>query len=148
MEIDELDKKIINTLIENSRLSYRQIAQKLKKSAATIMNRINALEKNRIIKKYTTEVDYEKLGYDVPVIIELRILKGKLFEIEKKIAKHPNVSIIYDTTGELDATVIAKFKTRRAMDNFLKEIQTYDFIQRTNTKLILNTIKEENTKVQ
>jgi Lrp/AsnC family transcriptional regulator, regulator for asnA, asnC and gidA len=147
MQIDELDKKIINTLIENSRLSYRQIAQKLKKSAATVMHRIDRLEKEHIIKKYTTEIDYDKLGYDIPVIIELRILKGKLFEMEKKIAKHPNVSLVYDTTGELDATMIARFKTRRAMDNFIKEIQTYDFIQRTNTKLILNTIKEENMKL-
>jgi DNA-binding Lrp family transcriptional regulator len=147
MPIDELDKKIMNILIEDSRLSYRQIAQKLKKSAATVMNRVKNLEKEGIIKKYTTVIDYDKLGYDIPVIIELRILKGKLFEMEKRIAKNPNVSIVYDTTGELDATLIARFKTRKAMDTFLKEIQTYDFIQRTNTKLILNTIKEENMKL-
>jgi len=147
MNIDEKDKKILNVLMENSRLSYRQIAKRLKISAATVMHRINNLEKEGIIKKYTTEVDYDKLGYDIPVIIELRILKGKLFEIEKRMAKNHNVSIVYDTTGELDATLIARFKTRRAMDTFLKEIQTYDFIQRTNTKLILNTIKEENIKL-
>ena len=94
-----------------------------------------------IIKKYTANIDYEKLGYDIPVIIELKITKGKLFEVEKKISKNPNVSFVYDTTGELDATLIARFKTRRAMDNFLKHIQAYDFIERTNTKLILNVIK-------
>jgi Lrp/AsnC family transcriptional regulator, regulator for asnA, asnC and gidA len=147
METDETDKKILNVLMENSRLSYRQIAKKLKLSTATIMKRVNRMEKEKIIKKYTAEIDYDKLGYDIPVIIELRILKGKLFEMEKRIAKNPNVSIVYDTTGELDATLIARFKTRKAMDSFLKEIQTYDFIQRTNTKLILNTIKEEYIKL-
>ena len=147
MRIDELDKKIINILLEDSRLSYRQIAQKLKISTATVINRIHNLEKEGIIKKYTANIDYEKLGYDIPVIIELKITKGKLFEVEKKISKNPNVSFVYDTTGELDATLIARFKTRRAMDNFLKHIQAYDFIERTNTKLILNVIKEENMEL-
>jgi len=147
MKIDDTDKKIINQLIENSKLSYRKIAQNLKISAATVMNHINKLEKNKIIKKYTVRLDYEKLGYDIPVIIELRITKGKLFEVENKISKNPNVSFLYDTTGELDATLVARFKSRKTMDNFLKKIQTYDFVRRTNTKLILNTIKEENIKL-
>ena len=141
IEIDELDKKILNILLEDARLSYRKIAKMLKVSPATIMNRINHLNKN-IIKKYSVLLDYEKLGYEIEVIIELRISKGKLIEVEKKIATHPNVVAVYDITGDYDAVIIARFKNRRAMDLFLKKIQTYDFVERTFTKFVLHTIKE------
>jgi len=103
--------------------------------------------KEGIIKKYTTKLDYEKIGYDVEVIIEIRISKGKLFEVERKIAMHPNVFAVYDITGAFDSLVLARFPTRRQMDHFLKKLQTYDFVERTETKLILNTIKDENIGV-
>ena len=141
-KIDELDKKILNLLLEDSRSSYRKISRILKVSPATIMNRINNLNKD-IIKKYSVLLDYEKIGYEIEVIIELRISKGELIEVEKKIATHPNVVAVYDITGDYDAVIIAKFKNRKTMDSFLKKIQSYDFVERTFTKFVLHTIKEE-----
>ena len=51
-------------------------------------------------------------------------------------------------TGDFDAAILARFKNRRQMDSFLKKIQTYDFVERTNTRLILNAIKEKNVRVE
>lgn len=143
MRLEEKDIKILNIIVGNSRLSLREIAKLAKLSPATIMKRVRKLEKEKIIRKYTAQLDYEKAGFDVEVMIEIRISKGKLFEVEKKIAAHPNVFAVYDTTGSFDAVVLAKFPSRRQMDNFLKKLQTYDFVERTETKIILNTIKEE-----
>jgi Lrp/AsnC family transcriptional regulator for asnA, asnC and gidA len=146
--IDEKDKGIINALIENAKLSYREIGQKTKLSAVTIMNRVKALEKEKVIKSYTTEVDYEQIGYDVQVLIHMRIAKGRLFDVEQKIAVLKGVFAVYDVTGNFDAIIIAKFKNRRMMDAFLKKIQTFDFVERTETNIILNTIKEKNILVE
>ena len=147
MKFDETDKKILNILIENSKLSLREIAKKAGVSVATVMHRINNMEKEKIIRQYSTMLDYDKLGYDVEVLIEIRISKGKLFHVEKEIAHHPNVFAVYDLTGDFDAAILARFKNRRQMDSFLKKIQTYDFVERTNTRLILNTIKEKQIEV-
>ena len=147
MELEKTDKNILNILIDNSRLSLRQIAKKANVSVATVMHHIKKLEKEGVVKKYTAKLDYEKAGYDVEVMIEIRISKGKLFEVERKIAVHPNVFAVYDITGAFDALVLARFPTRRQMDNFLKKLQTYEFVERTETKLILNTIKDENIGV-
>ena len=148
MELDQTDKKILNVIVDSSRLSLRQIAEKVNVSVATVMHHVNKLEKEKIIEKYTTKLDYEKIGYDVEVLIEIRISKGRLLDVEKKIATHPNVFAVYDTTGAFDAAILARFKTRRQMDNFLKKIQTYEFVERTETKLILKTIKEENITLE
>ncbi len=147
MKLDGLDRNIMNALIEDSRLSYRQIAKKLGVSVATVMHRVNILEKEKIIKRNTSILDYEKLGYDIEVLIDIRIAKGKLMEVERKIAVDPNVFAVYDTTGDFDAVILARFHNRRKMDSFLKKIQTYDFVERTNTKLVLSTIKESQIKV-
>jgi DNA-binding Lrp family transcriptional regulator len=142
------DLRIINLLQENSRLSFREIAKKAGISVVTVINRVRELERQNTIKSYITELDYEKLGYDVQAIIQLRIANGQLFEVENKIAPHNNVFAVYDTTGDFDALLITKFKSRRGLDKFLKKIQTYDFVERTQTKLILNTIKERNIKLE
>jgi len=143
MYIDNLDKKILNEILNDSRLSYRQIAKKLKISTGTVLNRIKQLQNNNIIKYYTTILDHEKLGYDLSVIIEIKVSKGKLIDIEKIISKHPNVCAVYDTTGLNDAFIIAKFKTKNQLNAFVKGLLEMEFVERTNTHLILNTIKED-----
>lgn len=147
MQLEETDKKILNILIDNSKLSLRKIAKKANVSVATVMHHIKKLEKEQIIKNYTTYLDYEKIGYDIIAMIEIRVSKGKLFEVERKIATHPNVFAVYDITGPFDSLTLARFHSRRQLDNFIKKLQTYEFVERTETKLILNTIKEENIGV-
>ena len=146
--IDDKDKDILNVLLRNSKYSLREIAKRVGLSVATVMNRVQRLEKKGVIEEYCTNINYEKLGYDIQIIIEVQIAKGKLFQVQKKIAKHQNVFAVYDTTGDFDVVVVARFKNRRSMDGFLKKIQTYDFVIRTRTRLILNIIKEERIRVR
>ena len=147
MKIDIKDRKIINVLLDNSRLSYRQIAKKINLNIVTVINRIRKLEKEGIIKKFTISLDYSKLGYDFPVMIDARVLKGREIEIGKRINNHPNIFSIYDITGDYDLNILARFKTRKQLDDFIKELPRREAIVRTNTKLIIGTIKEGNIKI-
>ncbi len=142
MKIDSIDEKIINELTKNSKITVRELGKKLGVSFVTAMKRIKRLEKEKVIEGYTARINYDKLGYDIHVIIDVRISKGRLFELEKRIARHPNIHTVYDTTGDSDALVIGRFRSTRSMDSMLKKLQTFDFVERTNTKLILNTVKE------
>lgn len=146
--MDELDIKLLNLLLVNSRLSSRDLAKKTGVSIVTVIKRVKALEAGGVIKSYSADFDYELLGYDVSIMVKLRIAKGRLFDVEKKIAVDSHVFAVYDITGDFDAVVLAKFKSRKSMDAFLKKIQTYDFVERTETNLILNTIKESRTLVE
>jgi len=146
--MDELDIKLLNLLLVNSRLSSRDLAKETGVSIVTVLKRVKALEAGGVIKSYSADFDYEKIGYDVSIMVKLRIAKGRLFDVEKKIAVDSHVFAVYDITGDFDAVVLAKFKSRKSMDSFLKKIQTYDFVERTETNLILNTIKESRTIVE
>ena len=143
VELDKTDTLIINALLENSRLSFRKIADKIGLSPATVVNRVKALEKAGVVKKYSALVDYDLIGYELQALIQIRIAKGKLRSVEEKISVEKGVQAVYDVTGDFDTAVLVKFRTRKGLDGFVKKIQTFDFVERSQTKLILNTIMEE-----
>ncbi len=139
--------KILQVLAKNSNFSYRQVARATRLSPSTVMKNVEKLRKEGVVKRCVTLVDFERLGYDVQVMIQLKVSKGKLFEVEEKIASSPNVFAVYDQTGQYDAAILARFKSRRELDGFLKKIQTYPFIEDTETSLVLNVIKENPVSV-
>jgi DNA-binding Lrp family transcriptional regulator len=141
--MDELDSSIIKILNENARKSYREISRSLKVSLSTISNRIKKLEDQGIIEAYIPVVNREKLGYDLSVIINVKIAHGKLLEIQHLISRDSHVTAVYDITGDWDSLVIAHFKNRRELNGFIKRILSMDHVERSNTQIVLNTVKNE-----
>lgn len=142
-ELDNMDIKIIKSLNENARKSYREIAREHKVSLATIANRIKRLENKGIIKGYIPLIDLELLNYEFQVITGVKISHGKLLNVQKKLSKNPHVYYVFDVTGDWDLVLIAKFKNRTALNAFIKKITAMEFVERTNTSVILNIVKEE-----
>lgn len=140
---DKTDVKILKVLLSEAKLSNRQIAKRVGVSVNTVISRIRKMEEKRIIKGYTVVLDHERLGYDLTAITEITVSEGRLLEMEEEIAKIPNVCAVYDVTGLIDAMVVAKFRNREQLSKFTKGLLSLPFIERTNTHLVLTTVKEE-----
>ena len=143
MNLDETDVKVLKALTEDARLSSRQIAKQCKISIGTVLSRIKRMEEEGVIKGYTALLDQEKLGYELTVVTEIIVSKGRLLEMENEIARIPNVCCVYDLTGLSDAAIIAKFKNREELSKFTKRLLSLPFVERTNTHVVLTTIKED-----
>ena len=143
MELDETDVKILKVLLSDSRLSSRQIAKQCEISIGTVLSRIRKMEDEGIITGYTALLDQEKLGYELTVVTEITVSKGRLLEMENEIARIPNVCCVYDLTGLADAAIIAKFKNREDLSKFTKKLLSLPFVERTNTHVVLTTVKED-----
>lgn len=143
MVVDKTDIRILEVLLSNARLSYREIGSRVGVSAATAMTRVKNLEQGGIVLRYSAILDHERLGYELTAITEITVSKGKLLEMEREIAKLPCVCAVYDTTGLTDAILIAKFRNRQDLSNFTKSLLAMPFIERTNTHLVLTTVKED-----
>ena len=141
-EIENVDLEILQKLSEDGRKSFRKVAKELDKSPVTITKHIDDLKEKGVIKGFSVNIDFEKLGYDIIALIEVTISKGKMLEVERDIADHPNIYGVYDVTGEYDAIILARFKTRNELSSLVKKINSYEYVVRTNTHLILNVIKE------
>lgn len=142
LELDRTDKLILEEYVKDSRLSYREVARKVGVSVATVATRTKRLEEAGVIKGYSAILDYEKLGYDLIAVTEITVSKGRLLEMENAVAKFPATCVVYDTTGLTDAIVVAKFKTRDELSSFTKTLLSLPFIERTNTHIVLTTVKE------
>jgi DNA-binding Lrp family transcriptional regulator len=142
MKLDELDEKILKELFEDARLSSRQIAKNAGVSVGTALSRIKKMEEEGLIKGYFVLLDHEKLGYQLTVVTEITVSKGRLVQMENEIAKIPNVCCVYDVTGLTDAIVIAKFKNREDLGHFTKRLLALPYLERTNTHVVLTTVKE------
>jgi DNA-binding Lrp family transcriptional regulator len=141
--LGELDRKIIGELERNARRSLRKISRKLGISITTLSNRISKLEKSGVIKGYSVLINPESIGFDLTAIIELVVSKGKLMEVEKEISRMKNVFAVYDITGSTDALVIARFRRRNEMSRFIKSLLAMKYVERTNTHVVLNVVKED-----
>ena len=146
-DFTELDIEILKKLSEDSRISLRQLAKDLgNKSPVTIKNHIEKLENMGIITDYGVNIDYEKLGFDIIALIEITVSKGKMLEVERKIAQNPNVFAVYDITGSYDALILARFKSRAELSEMIKnEIHASPFLESSNTHIVLNVIKESSS---
>ena len=142
MELNETDKKILKGLLEDARFSSRQIAKNVGVSVGTVLSRIKKMEGEGLIKGYSVILDHEKLGYELTVVTEITVSKGKLVEMENEIAKISNVCGVYDVTGLTDAIIIAKFRNREELGQFTKSLLALPHIERTNTHVALTTVKE------
>jgi DNA-binding Lrp family transcriptional regulator len=143
MNLDQTDERILKNLMVDARLSARQLGIKLGISTVTILSRIKKLEKEKIIRGYTALIDHEKLGYNLTAIIEIIAKKNKIIDIEAELSKIENVCGVYDITGNTDTLIIAKFKSRSELSEFVKGLSSIPNIENTITHLVLNTAKED-----
>jgi DNA-binding Lrp family transcriptional regulator len=141
--MDVTDVKILKKLLSDARMSYRKVAEEIGVSPPTVLARVEKLESDGIIRSYSTLLDHEKLGYDLTAIIEITATKGKIVDLERQIAKFPNVCAVYDITGLTDMIVVAKFKNRKELSNFVKKDISLPYVERTNTHVVLITVKED-----
>jgi len=140
---DALDVRILNLLLENARYSAREIGARLGVSTSTVISRMETLKKAGILRGFAAEIDYEKLGYGLTVVTEILVSKGKLLELEKEISKIHGVCAVYDVTGETDAIVISKCRNREELSRFTKGLLSMHFVERTNSHVVLTTVKED-----
>ncbi len=143
MELNGTDIRILQDLLKDARFSSRQIAKNVGVSVGTVLSRIKKMEDGGLINGYSVILDHEQLGYQLTVVTEITVSKGRLVETENEIAKIPNVCGVYDVTGLTDAIIIAKFKSREDLGVFTKKILALPYIERTNTHVVITTVKED-----
>ena len=109
----------------------------------TDSEKIKKLQAEKIIKGFTAILDHEKLGFNLTAVIEVVARKDKIIEIENELADIDNICAVYDVTGTTDTFIVAKFKGRDDLSEFVKKISSKPNVENTITHVVLNTIKED-----
>jgi DNA-binding Lrp family transcriptional regulator len=141
--LDELDIRILERLLKDSRKSLRSIAKELGTPTSTVHERVKRLVKIGIIKRFTAELDTKILGMDVTALILISVEGAYITEVERALSSYEQVVAVYDITGEFDVAVIAKFRSIDELNNFIKNVLKIPHVKRTVTSVVFNVVKEK-----
>ncbi|HRW62392.1 MAG TPA: Lrp/AsnC family transcriptional regulator [Bacteroidales bacterium] len=103
--LDEIDRKLLNILQINSRITIRELSEQLHLSTTPIHERIKKLEKSGYIKQYLTVVDPKMIGKKLIVYISVSLnkhTKEAIEEFETQIQKMEEVMEAYYISGSSD----------------------------------------------
>ena len=145
--IDDTDRRILAVLLADARTSMRSIAEEVGGALGTVSNRVKRMEEMGVIQGYGVRLDAEKIGWTMTVLCGLRIEKGRLMEVQRRIADDPRVFGIYDVTGEFDSMVLARVRDRAHLDDLSKTVLSSEGIIRTVTHVVLNTVKQNGVQL-
>jgi DNA-binding Lrp family transcriptional regulator len=137
------DQELLKELEKDSRVRLRVLAKRLNTSITTVHNHLKSLREDGTIKRFSVALDDEALGYKLKAVIGVNISKGQLTEVESVLARFKEVLCVYDVTGSFDAFLVTRFRDIKGLNNFVKKVQKLDFIDRTETFVVLETKKED-----
>lgn len=138
-QIDNLDRNILNALIDNARTPYAELAKNFHVSAGTIHVRVEKMKQAGIIQGTRVQINPKKLGYDVCCFIGIILKSAKDYPAAlEKLEKLDEVVEAYYTTGHY--SIFIKLMTQSIDDLqkvLINKIQTIEEIQSTETLISL-----------
>ena len=137
-KLDEIDYKVLDLLIDNSRIPYTDIAKKLLISAGTVHVRIKKMEDAGIISGSSLKLDYKKLGYTFIAYIGIFLEKTHLTnEVLEKLNSIPFVTVAHITTGRFNIYCKIRSKNTNHAKEIICMIDDIDGVSRTETMISL-----------
>ena len=97
--LDALDRKIVQLLVENARISYSDIGEKTGISRVAVKARIQALEQKGIIEEYTTIINPQRISGAVSCYFEIETAPDSLSKVTDILHTQDIVTQIYRVTG-------------------------------------------------
>ncbi len=146
LKIDEKDKLIVEVLKEHADYPTRQIAKKTGLPITTVHNRIQKLKKEKIIKKFTVDLDYHKLqeGFRAYVLVSvnLSLLKQKnksQYNVVKELRQFPFVERVDIVSGGTDIVAMIRVKDVAEFDQvLLTKLQRIEGIDKTQSLIVIH----------
>lgn len=137
--IDETDYKILRILLEDAKLSYQEIGEKVNLSQGAVHARVKKLENSGIIVGSSIKIDEKKLGWDISAFLGIYLDKAEFYEdVIAEMIKIPEVVSINYTTGNYSIFVkLICRDTTHLRDVLAGRIQKLSGIQRTETIISL-----------
>lgn len=150
VDLDAVDRQLLLHLYEDSRTSQRSLAAKVGMSAPAVAERIARLERARVIKRHTIEVDWAALGYPMLIVLPITIsASADVLGVVTGLQEIPELIEITVLTGSYDMMVRFRVKDHVDLQNLLLErIWPIPGIQRVETMLSLGQITNESPLVR
>ena len=141
MEIDSVDRQILDVLAKDARLSYRDIAKMLGLSHASVSARIKRLEEGGVIKGYAVVINPDAEGL-YPLCLSISAKSGyELGEIGRRVAEFPEVHVVMRVSGECELLALTLSGDRQSALDLLAKINRVEGIEKAESHVVLESLK-------
>lgn len=141
MRIDDIDQRIIASLLADARASYAEIGARVSLSAPAVKRRVDRLRATGVIRGFTTVVDPAAVGWTTEAFIEL-FCTGRTTpaQIAAAARRHPEVIGAYTVSGEADALVHLRAADIRHLEQVLERLRAEPFVTSTRSMIVLSRL--------
>ncbi len=143
-EIDSIDEKILDILKKNGRIKLKELAEMVGLTSPAVIERVNRLESEGVIKGYCALIDPKKLGIDITAFIGIYIdHPSHIDTFEKEIESiGDEIMECHHVTGEWTLLLKIRTKNTDTLQALIKKIRSIKGVVRTNTMVVFSTLKE------
>lgn len=134
--MDEVDEEIVSILREDARASFTDIADRIGVSEGTVRNRVDSLEEDGFIEKYTVKVNPEN---SISAFISVNVSADRSFDAIT--SDFPDNLDVYEVAGDIDLIVKVERDTSEEVNQVVDEIRAIEGVESTQTYMVLS---EEN----
>ena len=136
--VDEVDRRLIDLLRDDGRLSVNELATRANVSRANAYQRLARLRDTGVIRGFTVDVDHRQLGDAVTAFVLLDIDQHAWREMGVKLMELPGVVYVGFTTGTFDLVMLVRVPDMHTLrDVVLERLQSMPEVRSTQTTFVL-----------
>ncbi|RCW69831.1 Lrp/AsnC family transcriptional regulator [Saliterribacillus persicus] len=142
MKIDQKDKKILELLAQNGRMSYVDIGKELELSRVAVRERVNQLIDAGVIEGFSAIINSEKVGKKVSAFFEVDCEPASLVNVAESLADNPSVASCYQMTGPSTLHMHVLVEDFTKLESFInEELYSLNGITRVESHILLRRFK-------
>ncbi|ASK62153.1 AsnC family transcriptional regulator [Virgibacillus phasianinus] len=142
MDYDSIDQELLEILVEDGRISYVKLAEKVGLSRVAVKDRIQNLIDKGIIENFTVVINSEKIGKNVSAFFEVDVEPKQLQEVAQNLADNPSVASIYQMTGPSTLHMHVLVEDFKMLEIFINnELYSVQGITRVESSVLLKRFK-------
>ena len=135
-QLDEIDKKILDFLVENTRTPFTEIANQMGISAGTVHVRVKKMEDAGIILGSSLVINYKKLNYNFTTYVGILLSKSNKTQGVLKILEGiPNVTELSVTSGKYNIFCKIRAKDTDDAKRIIYQINDIEEVMRTESMI-------------
>ncbi|MEH0154235.1 Lrp/AsnC family transcriptional regulator [Limibacter armeniacum] len=146
-KLDQIDKKILNRLQEDSRTTTKELSSEVGISTTPVYERVKRLEKDGYIKKYVALVDKDKVERELTVFCQVSLkshLKKNIQQFQEHMLGLPEVMECYHMAGNFDYLIKVMVRNMKEYQKFVVEkLTTTDVIDHVQSLFVMGEVKQE-----
>ena len=144
--MDSIDFKILECLKENSRMNATAIGERINLSTSAVLERIKKLEASKVIVKYTTVIDSEKIGKGITVFLSVSLEHPKFDEnFRAQVMENEEIVECHYVTGDYDYMLKCTTASSKTLEQLLNFVKSINGVSHTKTLVVMRTTKNEFT---